>query len=373
MSSILRFLSRLDWPLLLSFFFLAGFGLIGLYSASLANASIATESTSLLFGPMGIFWRQLMYLGCGIMIILITALINYSVLGRTAKLLYIFSAIFLIAVLFFGKTIRGTTGWFSIGGFGIQPVELVKVFLVIVLATFFAGRGRQITSLMKTIISFFITLPLVIFVLLQPDFGSAVLLFLIWFGMLAISGVRKLHLFALILGACAVAVLAWMFVLKPYQKDRIMVFWDPSRDPLGRGYNVTQSVIAVGSGGITGKGIGYGSQSQLRFLPERETDFIFAVLAEELGFIGIMMMSILFVILLSRFYHIALTKNDAFTVTMLTGFAIAIGLEVFINIGSNIRLLPVTGVTLPFVSYGGSSLLAKCLMIGIAESVENSR
>lgn len=356
MNRMFPLLSRVDWTLVGAYLFLIGIGLVSLYSASLSD------------GDGSYFWKQIGFTVAGAVIVSVTALIPHTLFARRQKALTITAVITLVAVLLFGKTIRGTTGWFSIGGFGIQPVELVKVLMVLVLAGFFAVRAKTTSGIMLIIQSGALVAVLAGLVLLQPDFGSASLLVLIWFGLLIVAGVKKRYLLAIALGFIALAVVAWFFLLKPYQKDRIMVFWDPGRDPLGRGYNVTQSVIAIGSGGFFGKGVGYGSQSQLRFLPERQTDFIFAVIAEELGFVGVLVVMSLFSVMIFRFYKIVSESDDSFTIYMVSGFALAVTLETFINIGSNIRLLPVTGVTLPFMSYGGSSLLAKSLMIGLVQS-----
>jgi rod shape determining protein RodA len=265
--------------------------------------------------------------------------------------------------------VRGTRGWFGIGGFGIQPVELVKIFMIVYFARFFGDYARHPGGLKHVVGSGLALAAVVGLVILQPDFGSALLLMSVWGGMVLLAGVKRSHLVIMAVGALLALAVAWLFVLKPYQKDRITTFMDPDADPLGRGYNVTQSIIAIGSGQVTGRGLGFGSQSQLRFLPERQTDFIFAVLAEELGFFGVLMVLALFGMLFHRCYLLAKYAHDDFTLFLTIGIAIAIGVEMFTNLGGNLRILPVTGVTLPFVSYGGSSLLTKFLMIGLLQSV----
>jgi rod shape determining protein RodA len=208
-----------------------------------------------------------------------------------------------------------------------------------------------------------------VLVILQPDTGSALLLAAVWGALLLVSGIKRSHLAVIVTVGAVIIALAWLFFLKPYQKDRVLSFWNPSVDPLGTGYNVTQSVIAIGSGGLTGKGLGFGSQSQLRFLPERQTDFIFAVIAEELGFVGTLLICGLFGVLFWRGYRLASESRDDFAVFLTLGIMVSIASEMFVNLGGALRLLPVTGVTLPFVSYGGSSILVKFLMIGVLESI----
>jgi rod shape determining protein RodA len=187
--------------------------------------------------------------------------------------------------------------------------------------------------------------------------------------MLLMSGVRRRHLTAIIAVFALLGLVAWLFVLAPYQKDRVTAFLNPDFDPQGKGYNVTQSMIAIGSGNLFGQGLGYGSQSQLRFLPERNTDFIFASAAEELGLVGVVFLLGLFTVMFHRCYRLAKNSRDDFTLFLILGIVGSIAAELIINIGGTLRLLPLTGVTLPFVSYGGSSLLVKFLMIGILESI----
>lgn len=356
-----RYLKKFDWILFGSCFLLSVFGLAVLYSTSLGGAEGA--------GDFGNFRKQVIFLGAGVLVALLFPLFNYRSLAAFSWVLYAVSAALLVAVLLFGHTVRGTTGWFGIGGLGIQPVELVKLFLIIWLARYFSVYARDPSGLKPLIGSGFGLAGIFLLVMLQPDLGSAFLLLVTWGFMLIASGIKKKHLMIMGAIALALAVCGWFFLLKPYQRDRIAVFMNPERDPLGKGYNVTQSVIAIGSGGVTGKGLGFGSQSQLRFLPERQTDFIFAVLAEELGFIGVILVSVLFAAFFCRGYLLAASSRDDFTLFLVLGIVISIAAEIFVNIGGNLRLLPVTGITLPFVSYGGSSLLVKYLMVGVLGSI----
>lgn len=357
--------SRFDWVLFGSVVLLVLFGLAALYSTSLGAGGVSGATTA----DFSNFWKQVTFASVGLVLALGIATFDHRGLAGYSKFLYVVSFLLLVAVLLFGRTVRGTTGWFGIGGFGIQPAELVKLFVIIFMAKFFADYARDPDKIRNIVRSGASLALLIGLVMLQPDFGSAALMVAVWGSLLLISGVRRSHLVIMAVLAVVAVIIGWAFVLKPYQKDRITSFWDPDADPLGRGYNVTQSVIAIGSGELFGKGLGYGSQSQLRFLPERQTDFIFAVIAEELGFFGVFVLLALFGTVFWRGYRLAVTSRDDFTMFLTLGITVSLAVEVFVNLGANLRLLPVTGVTLPFVSYGGSSLLVKFMMLGILESV----
>jgi len=359
---------KYDWILLGACVLLVVFGLTALYSTSLAGTA-GVPGGALAQPDFSNFWKQFWFSVVGVLLALALPVFDYRALSRISRLLIVFSVLLLLAVLLFGTTVRGTTGWFGVAGFGIQPVEIVKLFLIIFLAKYLSDYSGKERGLKYILISGAISAPLIILVMLQPDFGSALLLAVIWGALVLASGVRRLHLLILVLGLITTLVFAWFVVLQPYQKARITSFLNPESDPLGRGYNVTQSIIAIGSGGWTGKGMGYGSQSQLRFLPERQTDFIFAVIAEELGFLGVLFLCGLFGVVFWRGYRLLCQARDDFTVLLVLGIMVSIAVEVFVNLGGNLRLMPVTGVTLPFVSYGGSSLLVKFAMIGVIQSV----
>ena len=358
---MLSYVKKFDWVLFGSGAILSAFGLAAIYSTSLGTQGVGGDFVN--------FWKQAVFVAVGIFLALAIPAFNYRQLAGLSRLLYVVAIALLVAVLLFGQTIRGARSWFGFGGFGVQPVEIVKIILIVYLAKFFSDYARHPGGLKQIVGSGSSLAGVLLLVLLQPDFGSAFLLLAMWGSLLLISGIRRSHLMLIALLFVATALLSWAFLLKPYQKDRISVFWDPASDPSGKGYNVTQSIIAIGSGGLMGKGLGFGSQSQLRFLPERQTDFIFAVLAEELGFFGVLFITGLFGVFFYRGYRLAVRSRDDFTMFLVLGLTVSIAVEVFVNIGGNLRLLPVTGVTLPFVSYGGSSILAKYAMIGILESV----
>lgn len=359
--NIIYTLKKFDWLLLGATVLLLVFGLSAIYSTSLGGGNGT--------GDFSLFWKQIAFAGIGLALMPIVASVNYRVFRGLARVVYFGGMALLAAVLVFGKTVRGTTGWFGFGGFGIQPVELMKFFLIVYLAKFFSDYSREPAGVTPIIRSGIATFSAVFLVLLQPDYGSAFLLCLVWGALLLAAGVKRSHLAAMALLVVAVSAASWLVLLKPYQKDRVAVFLDPSKDPQNKGFNVTQSLIAIGSGGVSGKGLGYGSQSQLRFLPERQTDFIFAVIGEELGFLGVLFVCGLFGLICYRGYRLASTTRDDFTLFLVLGVTASIAAEAFVNIGGNLRLIPVTGVTLPFVSYGGSSLLVKLMMVGVLESV----
>lgn len=349
---------KLDWVLFISVVLLLSLGLLALYSISLQDTSFNSMNLN----------KQLVSCILGIFALFFFSFFDYRALSMYATKLYFGGILLLIFVMFWGSTIRGTTGWIGFGNFHIQPVEIVKLIMVIFLALFLSKKKTQLSIVVRIIASIVLIFIPVFLILRQPDFGSAAIIAGSWVLMLLLSGIDKKNLFLLFLGVTLVIGSSWFF-LKDYQKDRLVSFVDPSRDPRGSGYNVIQSMVAVGSGQIFGKGIGQGSQSQLNFLPEKHTDFIFAVIAEELGFLGAAVVFLLFGVMLYRMKEIARLARDNFGYLLTMGIIFVIFLQVLINIGMNIGMAPVAGVPLPFVSYGGSSLVLAMASIGIVESV----
>lgn len=270
----------------------------------------------------------------------------------------------LLLVLVFGTTVRGTSGWIGFGFFNVQPVEISKIVLIIFLASFISKKRMELEETGRLVASFILTAVMVFFVIKQPDFGSAMILIAIWAGMTLVSGLSKKLILIISILAMLVSFIGW-FQLAEYQKNRLISFIDPQSDPMGSGYNVAQSIVAVGSGGMLGKGIGHGSQSQLNFLPEKHTDFIFASIAEELGFFGSMLVIFLFFIIFYRVKKIAQLASDNFGYLLAVGILIMFFAQFLINVGMNIGIVPVTGIPLPFLSYGGSSLISAFAAIGI--------
>lgn len=354
-------LKKIDWLLLLITLLIIALGLSAIYSVDLSRGE------DLIYFP-----TQLLALALGVGLIFIVGFFHVSVYHASAKLAYLTAVLLLIGVLFFGENIRGTTGWFRLGGFSFQPAEFAKVALIIFLAWWASQHGRRFDRWQFVFTSGFFTVLLAGLIMLQPDLGSALVLGGIWFLMLFLTGAKKRYIFGLVILFLLTALFSWAFLFKDYQKERLMTFVDPNRDPLGSGYNVTQSIIAIGSGQFFGRGLGFGSQSQLHFLPEAQTDFIFAVISEELGFLGSGVLVILYFLLLWRLLHIAVQANDDFSTYLVLGILLLFFIQFIINVGGATGFLPVTGVTLPFVSYGGSSLMINLLLIGIAQSVARS-
>jgi rod shape determining protein RodA len=264
-----------------------------------------------------------------------------------------------------GSVFKGARGWFNLGLFAIQPADPMKVVLVLVLAKYFSRRHIEIAHFKHILVSGLYALVPFLLVLIQPDFGSAIILFAIWFGMTAVTGISKKHL-VIVFAVGIVAFLAmWTFVLHPYQKERIKTFLHPLTDIRGAGYNAYQSTIAVGSGGLLGKGIGFGTQSRLKFLPEYQTDFIFASFAEEWGFVGVVLLLLCYGVIIWRVLANASVAATNFETLFALGFAIFLMTQLAIHIGMNMGLLPVTGQTLPFMSYGGSHLVTEFAGIGL--------
>ncbi|MFA7169449.1 MAG: rod shape-determining protein RodA [Candidatus Paceibacterota bacterium] len=350
---------KIDKTLLVAVFLLMIIGLLIIFSISYSE-----NGTDLLN-----FKKQFFFAVAGICAMFFTASVDYRMLKNYTGVFYVLILFLLIAVLLVGKITRGTVGWFDFGYFSLQPAEFTKIVAIVVLAKCLSELGNYSNILKKILVSGFYVFFPVGLIMLQPDLGSALVILFIWFCLLCVFGLKKKQIFFIgILGAL-VSVASWLFFLQDYQKDRIMTFVDPQSDPLGRGYNVIQSMIAIGSGSLWGKGLGHGSQSQLNFLPEKHTDFIFAVIAEEMGFIGGALVLILFTIIFYRLLVIADEAQDNFGKLLVLGTVFMLAFHVLINIGMNMGIMPVTGIPLPFVSYGGSSLIAFFIMIGVVQSV----
>lgn len=351
-------LSRVDWLIFLPALLLSVIGLAAIGSVGLGQAA----------GGFSGVTKQSVALALGIAVALGLTVANYRVLDHYARAIYLGSLALLVAVLFLGSTVNGTKGWFIVGGWGFQPVEFAKIAFVIILARFVSKHSdlRDLRVLMRSAV---LVLAPVALIMLQPDFGGAMGLLGIWFVVAVTVGMSRRHLLAMAAALALVAAVGWGFLLKDYQKDRILTFLDPARAPLSQGYNTTQAKIAIGSGGLFGRGLGYGSQSQLRFLPEAQTDFIFAVVAEELGFVAVAAVFGMFALLVSRALRLARKSEDNFTLCLTVGFTANLAIAAAVNAGMNLGLLPVTGIALPFLSAGGTSLLSTWLAIGLLESV----
>ncbi|MDA3802654.1 MAG: rod shape-determining protein RodA [Patescibacteria group bacterium] len=359
LDKIKLYLKKFDWIIFFSVIFLIAFGLVEIYSISLGQGELDSLN----------FKKQLFFSSIGILLLFIFTFVDAYFLKSLSKYWYLLSILILVFVLIFGQEFRGTKGWFYIFGFGIQPVELVKVSLIIILATYFSGLSSKFKTFRHFFISGFLTSVLFVLVLLQPDFGSAMMLFAIWLIMMLAAGFSKKYFISLFLVGALLSSMAWFLFFQDYQKDRIITFLNPSEAALESGYNVNQAMIAIGSGGIAGKGVGFGSQSQLKFLPEAQNDFIFSVIAEELGFLGVSLVVLFYSVFFFRGLTILPKIKDDFGVYLIIGALGLIFIQMFINIGMNIGIVPIVGLSLPFVSYGGSALLSLLVLVGIMENI----
>ncbi|SDC40500.1 MULTISPECIES: rod shape-determining protein RodA [unclassified Candidatus Frackibacter] len=321
--------------------------------------------------------KQLIATILGIIFLIISLGFDYSILRDYSDVIYVGSIILLISVLIFGTEISGSKSWLQLGPVNFQPSELVKLGLIISLSDFLAKRRKKLTELKHFIFACLYFLPFMLLVLLQNDLGTALVMLSIFAGVFYIAGANAKYYFSIV-GVAFLSVAGMLIAhfqfgvpipLKEYQLMRLIIFWNPKLDPLGYGYNIIQSKIAVGSGGLLGKGLFDGTQTQLGFLPEKHTDFIFSVLGEELGFLGASVILICYFVLLWRAIKIALDARDDFGQLIVVGVISMFLFHIFENIGMVIGIMPITGIPLPFVSYGGSSLLTNILAISLIINV----
>jgi rod shape determining protein RodA len=362
--SFFSYLKRFDWILISAVILLAGIGLVSLYSSSLAK------------GDFSNFNKQIVFLIIGISLMFLFSFFDYRILKNNPYLilfLYSLCCFALLGLFFFAPEIRGVKSWYKVGGLSIDPIEFTKIVLIILLAKYFSARHIEMYKIKHILVSgLYVLIPCVL-IFFQPDLGSTLILGFIWLTILIISGIKIRHFLILCLCGVLIFSLGWSFLMKDYQKQRILSFVAPTVDPLGAGWSQTQSKIAIGSGGIFGKGIGQGSQTQYGFLPEPQTDFIFAAIAEETGFIGVSALLILFLILVWRVIKKALVCSTNFSRLFATGLAALFFCQIFINIGMNLGLLPIIGISLPFVSYGGGGLILSLIALGLLQNISSSR
>jgi len=332
---------------------------------------IVIMSLATLFGGLqnisDFFWRQLLWVGVGLFCFFGFLHVPTGFLKKntTSLLVYGTGIIMLILVLIVGTKIKGSQSWINLGFFSLQPADFMKLFFIILLAKYLSRRHIEIAHPRHIFITgVYLLIPLGL-IMLQPDFGSGMVLCSIWFGMLLVSGISKKHLFFMLAFGGVSLLLAWGFVFKPYQKDRIINFLAPASDIRGSGYNVYQSMIAVGSGQVVGRGVGLGTQSRLSFLPEYRTDFVFAAFAEEWGFVGVVLLIVCIFGLLWTLVTISSVARGNFEMLTTIGVTIFFLSHVIINIGMNMGIMPVTGIPLPFMSYGGSHILVEFISLGI--------
>jgi rod shape determining protein RodA len=356
---IQQILIRFDWVLFLTILTLMSVGLVVMYGVGMSRPDA------------GLFLFQKQFAGALIGCVTICGLgfLDYRQVRSLAIPAYLIGAALLTSVLLFGHTVRGTRGWFEFGGLSFQPVEVAKLLLVVFLASYLARFAHRALSWHVIAGSFMATLGYVVLVMLQPDLGSAMVMLATWGIFILFVGINWRAILAIIFVTAVAAGLSWTFVLKPYQHDRFLAFLNPSVDARGAGYNVTQAQIAIGSGGLLGKGIGEGSQARLRFLPEAATDFTFAVVGEELGFVGLAFVLGLFGLIFYRLYGIARDAEDDFAALLILGIGSILFIHIAVNAGMNLGVMPVTGIPFPFLSAASSFLLAICLAFGLVESI----
>jgi rod shape determining protein RodA len=342
----------IDWMLVISAILLSLLGLITMNS-------FTGEST--------LFPRQALWLAVSIVCMFGVSYLDPRIMYRSSVVFafYAFNVALLVLVLFFGTVILGAQNRFDFGIFAFQPSDPAHIALVLLLAKYFARRHVEIGHIRHILVSGVYTGIMFFLLFLQPDFGTAVIIFSIWLGMVLVAGISYKHLLAVLLAGVLSVAGMWMFAFAEYQKTRILSFLNPLADIQGAGYNAYQSTIAVGSGGLFGKGIGQGSQSKLEFLPEYETDFIFAAFAEEWGYVGVMLCVALFGVLFWRLLVHAWYGATNFETLAIAGVIVWLMVHVVLHVGMNIGLLPVAGTTLPFLSYGGSHLVAEFIALGL--------
>jgi len=351
-----RLLQNVDWLLLGAALFIIGLSLVCLWSLNPGR------------GISALMWRQLSWVGVGLVGLLVVVSVDYRNLVRFAPVFYVVGVGLLLSVFILGRTVSGARRWIHVGPLTVQPSELFKLIFIITLAwALTSARGERLSRV--ALVGTFVLLGVPFFLVVkQPDLGTALVLVPVLGATLVGLGLRMKVLGGLALGSVALMPLAW-FVLKPYQRDRLLVYLDPFRDPLGTAYNVIQAKIAIGSGQLLGKGIGGATQSRLAFLPERHTDFIFAVFAEMWGFLGCLVLIVAYALLVLRGFEIAAGTRETRGRILALGLTSVFAVQILINIGMVTGLLPIVGIPLPLMSYGGSSMVVSLTALGLLISI----
>jgi rod shape determining protein RodA len=358
---ILTHLRNLDWILISVVLLLVVFGFLSLYSSSLPGNDFSN------------FKKQLLFFGIGFFLMILLSYFDWRGLRDNSYLIlafYLGCLLALLGLIFWAPSIRGIKAWYKLGPFSFDPIEPLKLALIILLAKYFSMRHVEMYRIRHILLSgLYVVLPAAL-IFRQPDMGSVLILIILWTGILVISGIKLRHFLILVLIFLMLSVSSWFFLLKDYQKARIVSFVQPNFQPLGVGWNQNQAKIAVGAGGLFGQGFGKGSQTQYSFLPETQTDFTFATIAEEFGLVGILILFFLFCILLWRIMRIAFFAPDNFSRLFASGFSLVLISEIFIHAGMNLGMLPIIGIPLPLLSYGGSNLITTFIGLGLLESIK---
>jgi rod shape determining protein RodA len=361
-----RLLQHFDWIILLLTLILGGIGILTLYSAETASEAVGGTGGLL-------YWKQTYWLAISAGGMILLVLFSYRWLNRLALPIYVFSLALLVVVLFVGRTVSGSQRWLILGPVSFQPSELMKISLALLLTRYFAENlsetGFSLRKLWKPLI--WTVLPFAL-VVRQPDLGTGLILLLIAASTTLFVKIERRSLFCLVSVGCVACAVGWFF-LKAYQKERIFSFLNPAGDPLGAGYHMIQSKIAVGSGLLFGKGFLEGTQNALSFIPEQHTDFIFSVLAEEWGLVGSAFVVLLYMILVMWGLSVAVRSREPFGTILAVALTSMIFWQTFINVAMELAMLPVVGVPLPLMSYGGSSMLTTMAAIGILSNISMRR
>ena len=363
MSVLTSQLKKLDWGIIIPAVLLVCFGLVAIYSTCLAKDNFSNLE------------KQIIFFIVGFLLMVIISFFDYRILRNNPSLILILYGVCLALLLglhFFAPEIRGTRGWYKIGILSLDPIEPTKIVLVVLLAKYFSMRHVEMYKFRHIIFSGIYVLFPAFLVFIKPDLGGTTVLLFVWLGILLISGIKINHFLILSLCFLLVAGLSWNFLLKDYQRQRITSFLFPY-DILGASWSQNQTKISIGSGQIFGQGMGKGSQVQYGFLPEPHTDFIFSVIAQEWGVFGVFALFFVYGFLVWRVLKIAIESQSNFPRLFASGFAIILTAQFFINIGMNLSILPVVGIYLPFISYGGSGLIGNFISLGILQSIKTRR
>ena len=358
--SIIKHFKDLDWVLIGIILLLVGVGLLSIYSSSLGGEGFSN------------FWRQLIFLGMGLVVMFAISFSDWKIFKQNPYLilfLYLANLLALGGLFFFAPEIKGVKSWYRLGPISLDPIASMRIILVILLAKFFSMRHAEMYRVRHILLSGLYVLLPAILIFFQPDLGAVLVLVALWGLILVLSGIKLRHFLVLTLIALLILAAGWHFFLQDYQKQRVMSFVTPRLEPLGANWNERQVEIAIGAGGWLGQGLGQGSQTQLGFLPEAQTDFIFAATAEEFGLLGISILLITFIALMQRILRVGLKAGSNLARLFCAGFTALLFTEFFINVGMNLGLLPIIGIPLPFVSYGGSNLIMNLAGLGVVQSI----
>jgi rod shape determining protein RodA len=358
--SFLNHIKKLDFLLIFAASALAIIGIIFIYSACISSGNFFDT------------WRQIGFFVFGFLLMIGISFFDNRTIRENSFLiltLYFLCVLSLVGLFFFAPEIRGIKSWYRIGPITFDPTELTKIILIILLAKYFSKRHVELYKIKHIFLSGLYAFIPSILIFFQPEFGSVMVIVAIWIGILLVSGIKLKDFILLCLLSVLALSLVWSFLIKDYQRDRMINFINPQENALGGNWNSNQALIAIGSGGLIGKGLGNGSQVQNKFLPEAKTDFIFSVVAEETGLVGTTAILSLFGILFWRILRIALNARSNFSRLFATGLSISIFFQMFINIGMNLGLLPVIGLPLPLVSYGGSNIVFTFIALGLLQNM----